>query len=198
MITSAPGGDTSPWVAFLDESGSDSRRDPGAYIVSAVVLDAADVEEVREAMTVLRLPGQRKLHWRDEDDDRRLTIVKTLSQLPIEHYVAVHDGHAAEPSERRRRLAMERLLFELDQMGATEVIMESRGPKDDRRDRNHLDQLRAAQTVGSAVRMNHAKGPVEPGLWTADATCGAIVRDRVGDPTYRAVLEARLTVYQTR
>ncbi|GAB3266046.1 hypothetical protein GCM10027456_50000 [Kineosporia babensis] len=96
-------------------------------------------------MQVLLLKGQRKLHWRDEQDKRRLMISETVAALPIEALVVVRHSDPGESMERRRRKCMEHLLQELD--GCDELILESRGPADDRRDRTHLDALRRSHAV---------------------------------------------------
>ncbi|WP_236688900.1 hypothetical protein [Clavibacter michiganensis] len=100
----------------------------------------------------------------------------------------VRSVDSTEPFERRRRKTMERLLHELTMRDVALLVAESRGPADDRRDRDHLDTLRAARALSGPIRLDHRRGPVEPVLWVADIICGAIVQDRVGNPAPLAAL----------
>lgn len=171
-------------LAYVDESLSDSKRDPGVYILAAGIAEPADLDHTRSTLEGLRLKGQRKLHWRDESDKRQRLIVEAIDELPLAHLIIVREDQPSTRPERRRRLCMERLLFELDQMQVATVTFESRGPADDRRDRHMLDSLRARKTIGSSLRLTHEKGPLEPMLWIPDALCGAATSQRVGDAPY--------------
>jgi hypothetical protein len=73
--------------AFADESESDVRHDPETYLLAAAVAAIEDVATVRDALLRLLLKGQRKLHWRDEDDKRRLQIIEIVAALPLRHVV---------------------------------------------------------------------------------------------------------------
>lgn len=190
-----PGGAAeTPWEAFLDESESDRSADPDTYILAAALIDPAHLDVAREAMRRLLFKGQRKLHWRAESDKRRLQIIETVADAPVEHLVVVRDGRLGERSERRRRHCLERLCFELDQLGVTRATLESRGRADDRRDREMLDTLRSRQIVRGRLRMHHVPGPTEALLWLPDAVCGAVTRARVGDPAYRDTVGSRITI----
>jgi hypothetical protein len=64
--------------AWVDESGSDHEKDPGTYVLAAAIGRRTCEDDVREQMARLRLPGQVKLHWRDETERRRATISRTV------------------------------------------------------------------------------------------------------------------------
>jgi hypothetical protein len=170
--------------AFLDESLSDRRRDPNVYLLAAAVCDRAALPPARDAITALKLRGQLKLHWRSESDKRRRLIAEAIAGLPLDHLVVVRDGRPGERTERRRRHCLERMLYELDELKVATATFESRGPKDDERDRHMLDALRGQQSISAHLRITHVAGPLEPMLWVADAICGAVVRHRAGDQTY--------------
>ncbi len=119
-------------------------------------------------------------------------MVETVARLPLEAVVVVRVGPGSEPQERRRRKCFELFAVELDALGCTRLTLESRGPGDDRRDRAMLDAMRARKYVSRELRLHHARGPSDPCLWIADAVCGAVVRARVGDPHYLAVLASRV------
>jgi hypothetical protein len=181
-------------VAFADESQSNSVLDPCTYMLAAALCDGPALTAAREEIAALLLKGQHKVHWRDEGDKRRQEIAATIAAVPLRHLVVVRDGQTGERLERRRRHCLERLLHELDQVGVATVIFESRGPKDDKRDRDLLDALRAKKTVAAGLRMEHVAGPREALLWAADAVCGAIVQSRTGDHAYLEMIQARAEI----
>ena len=44
--------------------------------------------------------------------------------------------------------------------------------------------------------MDYERGYIEPQLWIADAFCGAIVADRLGEPKWLQLLGSRLQVIE--
>jgi hypothetical protein len=181
-------------VAFIDESQSNATLDPHTYILAAAVCDGLELTAAREAAAALLLKGQNKVHWRDEGDKRRQKIAETIAAIPLRHLIVVRDGRADERPERRRRHCLDRLLFELDQLGVGTATFESRGNNDDKRDRDMLDALRARKAISADLRIEHAAGPHEPLLWVADGVCGAVVQRRVGNGTYLETIQACVQV----
>lgn len=193
-----PSAPMSVFDAWIDESGSHQRVDPGTYILSAVISEAAKAAAAREAMRSL-LVGRRhrKLHWRDEDRGRQLTIAATVAKLDVEHLVVVRSRpDSSDHPERQRRLCMERLLPELVALGVGRAVVESRGPKDDRQDHRTLDYLRRRRMLGGQLRLDHVGGPAEPMLWIPDACCGAVTQLRCGDPEHYALIETKVTLLE--
>lgn len=180
--------------AFVDESLSHTRLDPNVCILAAAVCEPADEEDLRLAMRKLLLPGQRKVHWRDESDRRREAIAKAIAVTTITNLIVVRAGQIPVRPERRRRLTMERLIHELVQRGVDNVTMESRGKADDARDRALLDSLRAKKLITAPLRMDHRRGAEDALLWAADAACGAVTQDRTGNGTYLQILGASVTL----
>lgn len=181
-------------TAFVAESQSNSARDPDTYILTAAICDSRALTAARQVIAALRAKGERKLHWRDEGGKRRQEIVEAIAGVPLQHIVVVRDGMPGERPERRRRHCLERLLYELDQLGVGTVTFESRGPRDDKRDRDMLDALRARRAVSAGLRIEHVAGPREALLWVADAVCGAVVQFRTGDRTYLETIQASVEI----
>lgn len=180
--------------AWGDESGSDQERDPGAYIMGAVIASEDRTADLREAMAGLLLPGERKVHWQASSDDRRDSIIETVTTLQVESFVVVRVGPIEDRDERRRRKTFEPLTLELSKMGCGTLTLESRGTKADARDRVMLDTMRARRVLADPIRLDHAAGPGEPALWTADAVCGAVVAARRGERRWLSELERSTTI----
>lgn len=182
-------------IAWIDESGSNQTFDPGSYIMSAALIAPRHMDVARELMLGLRLPGQVKLHWRDERRSRQKLITETLATLPIEHLIVVTSSHGVGVrSERRRRLTMELLLPELAALGVERAVVESRGSADNRRDVQMLQNLRVSHRLEGRFHLDHQVGRSEPLLWIPDAVCGITTTLRCGDPSFYASIERRCTV----
>jgi hypothetical protein len=170
--------------AFIDESGSYRSLDPNTYILAAAIYDPEASEKASAAMRGLLLPGQVKVHWHDEDERRRRKLVNEVAALDGVGLIIVRNGLPGEKDERRRRLCGERMYYELQQRGVQNAVFESRGPADDRRDRTHLDTLKASRKIPGSFRVNHLAGRIEPLLWVPDILCGALSQARTGNDTY--------------
>jgi hypothetical protein len=187
-----------PRCAFVDEAQSVEAHGSGTYLLTATICDYSILPAERATIETLRRRGAHKLHWHDEGAKRRRTIAETIALMPLRHVVVIRHGYQGELPERGRRHCMERLLYELDQVDVSTVIFESRGPKDDRRDRDMHDALRARRIVRPTLRMEHAPGPREPMLWVPDAVCGAAMQHRNGDPTYLDIIQEQSPVQVLR
>lgn len=172
------------WCAFIDESESNRKLDPDAYILAASIMPTDSCDAVRQAMVRLRLAGQRKVHWVHESDKRRFMLVETIARLEVLHLVIVRSCHPTEPSERRRRKCMERLVLELAGMGVGQVTMEARAPKQNRSDMHLVDVLRARDGLVCDMWVDHIPGPEEPLLWIPDVIAGSVVAARCGNRSY--------------
>lgn len=186
------------WYAFVDESESNRRLDPDVYILAASIMPAESRDSVREIAQGLRLPGQRKVHWRDESEKRRRLLAEAVASLAVMHLVVVRVGRVGEPSERKRRKCMERLLFELSAMGVHQVIMEGREAKQNCLDLNLLKALRSRKELSAELRIDHISGPGEPLLWLPDILAGSVVAARCGDSRYLDQLVPLVTVVNIR
>ena len=166
--------------AYVDESLIGNGPRPSVYILSAAIIDRTQIDETRQAMAALKPKRARKLHWRDEDPRSQARLVQAVSQLDVGHTIVVRAQIAGERQERQRRLCMERLLPELFKVGVTEVIFESRGAADDKKDMNLVQALRSKKVITASLRASHLPGPSEPLLWIADVVCGAVSEEQRG------------------
>lgn len=185
-----------PMWAFVDESHTQPRRTGATtYILAAALVDPALFEGHRAVLQRLRLPGQNKLHWHDETDRRRWLITDAIGALDALHVVVIRSTTASERIERQRRHCLERMVFELDSLGVADVVVESRGPADDRRDRAMMDALRARRIVGPGVRMDHRPGRSEPLLWLPDAVCGATHAGLAGQDHHWSAMSKQAVIH---
>lgn len=188
---------TGPIIAWVDESGSNTTDDPGTYIMAAAITTDGQCDTVRAAMAGLLLPGQAKLHWRDERAARQHRITDTIAEIDIEHLVVVTSPHMeGRLPERRRRLTLEVLLPELAALGVDRVVLESRGVKDDQRDRQMLDFLRRQSAIDTSLKIDHRVGRHEPLLWVPDSLCGIISAYRCGDSGFYDKIAHKITLTQ--
>jgi hypothetical protein len=181
------------WLAFVDESESNRRADPDAYLLAAALVHSTDYEPIAEQMRTLRLPHQKKLHWTD-DRNRHEHITKVIAELDVLHVVVVRDGSPGEPSDRRRKKCLERLLYELDNRGVAHVSCEARQRKQNEEDRKIMAYMRVTKQIRGAMKMDHPPGPEEPALWLADAVVGAVAMARYETSKYQQMLAGVLEV----
>ncbi|WP_404388834.1 hypothetical protein [Humibacillus xanthopallidus] len=182
--------------AYADESGSNHVKDPGTYILAAAVIEVPLEEDVRATMNAMRLPGQAKLHWRDEQHGRRSSIARAVAASPTEHVVVVRSDPAdlGGSRERARRKCFEALMWELTGLGVEHVVFESRGKADDKRDAHMLDAMRRTHALQGKIRLDHARGREEPLLWVPDAVCGTVADTRCGTIEHYAHIESKTTI----
>ncbi|PUB22264.1 hypothetical protein C8K30_113134 [Promicromonospora sp. AC04] len=69
---------------------------------------------------------------------------------------------------------MERLLYELDQMGVTKVWLETRHESLNRRDTTMAAALYSQQMISKNLRVDFGRPKEEPMLWVPDAVAGAV------------------------
>ena len=152
-------------AAFLDESIRGSL-----YVLAAVMVPAHDPHCRREVLR-LRLPGQRRIHWRDESSVRRDRIVDAVVVLPWTG-VAI----AFHPARRRlqsaaRAACLRGIVAWLSGQGVSRLVIESRGEHNDRHDRRSIIECRRSGHVVETY--GFARPAEEPLLWIADIVAGA-------------------------
>ncbi|MCF6745210.1 hypothetical protein E9529_13190 [Blastococcus sp. KM273128] len=89
---------------FVDES---KRR---GYLLAAVAVPVGDLHAVRKVLRDLVLPGQRRLHMKDESDPRRRAIASAIVGCGVR--AIVYDAARRHRTDRDRREACLRLLVD--------------------------------------------------------------------------------------
>ena len=167
--------------AWVDESIQAPRREqPGVYYLAAAVADPDECEPTREVLRGLVRRRHGRLHWRDELPDQQEKIAVAIGSQDLAHVIVVATPVDTRRQERARRLCMQRLLFELDQLGVAQVWLETRHDSLNRRDVVMVDALRSNGTISSAIHVDFAKPKDDPMLWVSDAVAGIISLARRG------------------
>lgn len=167
-------------VGHIDESVRwlDTGRE---YLIAAVITDDQCRASHQTALRALLLPGQQKLHWRDESERRRLEIVSVVGSLGVIGLVVVRSCGHERRTERARRLCLAEAYRQLSDLDVFDAVLESRGAADDRLDRDHLNRIRQSHLIPGSFRIEHAPGPTDPLLWLPDILCLTVNAARAGD-----------------
>lgn len=149
--------------AFVDESQRGRQ-----YIICATIIDARLANATRTSLRGLRLRGQRRLHFGDESDQRRRSILSALAELRLENQVIVVTDRI--PTSARESVLQE-LVRTLSSRGVARLILDSRQGQD------LVDRAtirRAAHANGySSLEYRHEQSASEPLLWVPDAVAWA-------------------------
>ena len=147
-----------PTHVFVDESKA--RH----LVLAATVVATDDLAAVRAALRRLLLPGQRRLHFHNEQSARRSRILTTLLGLPV----SVRVYETAGVTAQARSGCLRALAADLDALDARRLVLE-------------VDEVfRDDDTVilTAATRRLRARGEftfdlvppaAEPLLWVSDA-----------------------------
>jgi hypothetical protein len=102
---------------FVDET---KRR---GYLLAAGVVVPGDLESTRRMLRGLVLPGQRRLHMKDENDQRRRSIATAIAVSGVT--ATIYDAGLRHRNERERRAAcLHALVFDAAQRGDAMLVLE--------------------------------------------------------------------------
>jgi hypothetical protein len=73
------------------------------YLLAAAVIVPADLDTVRKVIRGLVLPGQRRLHMKDESAPRKRSIASAIVASGVQ--ATIYDAGLRHPTERERRAA---------------------------------------------------------------------------------------------
>jgi hypothetical protein len=147
--------------AFVDES----KR--GGYVVVAVVVASADLAGTRQQLRWMLLPGQRALHFKNEQDGRRRQLLGQMTGLELTANLYVRRGGSDVESRRR---CLEAATEDLAKLGVDRLVLEL-SDGDFAADKRTL--FRAKQESDASFTYHHLRAPQEPILWVADGVAWA-------------------------
>ena len=154
--------------AYVDESVRGQ-----AYMMCVTSVASSKVKDARKRLRTLTSPGQRRLHFSGESDQRRRVLLREMRELGTGSviYIARHRDQVAA-----RAAILTAVVGDLLEQGTTRLIIESR-VNQDQRDRSVI-----AHAIGSGVSTPftyvHSGAHGEPLLWVPDAVAWAWGRDR--------------------
>jgi len=166
--------------AFVDESLR--AAGDGLYMVAAVVVVDGDIEASRRAAQNVLLARQRRFHWRNESERQRLRMLEVISTLDATA-LAYSRALRGERQERARALCIERMLWDLREMGVSEVVFESRG-RGNNKDARTIANAQRAGVAAKTMRYRFERPEEEPMLWIPDAVAGAASAQVTGETPY--------------
>jgi hypothetical protein len=168
-------------IAFVDESLRPG--DDGLYVVAGVVL-IDDVSGARTAAEKVPL-RKRRFHWSGEEEAQRLEILDLLVDLKAGLWSYECRPCPTSKQERARAKCLTRLLWDLQVLGVTQLVIESRGAAADRKDRQTVLGAIKSGACSADLVYEHRRPVHDPGLWLADALAGATAMALAGQPRYR-------------
>src|SRR5436190_649638 len=118
---------------FVDES-----RRGSTYLLVAGAVQPRCLSNARVVLRELCLPGQRRVHFKDEGPSRRREIISRLEVLGA--VATVYTSQANGETARQR--CLERLVRDLLDIGAMRLVLESRASGD------RLDQRALRGAIG--------------------------------------------------
>ena len=161
--------------AWTDESIYEGATGLCVVLVAVTLSAEADPDIIRGLLLDLVPLGARVLHWRDDrDSGQRHALLDLVNTVGIDVRATVAQPVVRRGQEAARARGLRRLLDELDRLGTTEHLIESRWPELDRRDRHVLN---AARREGFDVIWRFVTSTSPP-----TRSCGLLTRPRASSP----------------
>jgi hypothetical protein len=172
--------------AFVDESHRGSL-----YLLAAAVVQPSDLDQTRVLMRSLRVPGERKLHFKSERDTVKKDIAAALVSARVRARIYVGHGQA----DAVREAGLRALVSDLVPIGLRRLVLDTRWLDGNHSDRRVIrSTLLAINTqLIDLVTYQHLYSHEEPALWVADAVAwcygaGGEWRRRI-EPTVEKVID---------
>lgn len=178
--------------AFIDESYRQDLSGAGAYLFSAVTIEADVEEEVRERLT-RALPGRvRRFHWRRDSPDVRRRCLEVIERVELLGVTLLQLYVEPAVSERVRQHMLWSLAFAMLDRGVSDLVFEARERSQNRRDEQTLGNI-VCTPAAKGLRYTFARPLDEPLLWLPDYLAGAHGADLLdGDGQWIGLLPATM------
>ena len=159
--------------AALDETSPEGPKGI-FYVVGSAVVIADEVTAEKDLRNVIEKPERKRpFHWSQEGPVARNRMMDCLEDLGVVAHICVHYPTGRHRLNNARSSGIAKMIPYLLHDGVTELYIESRGFREDERDKaTILDTLNDLDSSGSLTYGWHGKG--EPLLWLADAICGVV------------------------
>ena len=183
--------------AWADESMRFSNVAEPMYLLGAALANQEVAAEARAAMRSIHTSGP-KLHWRDLDPKAKLRSVDTIASLRLDHIVVVATPLDPKRQERARAKCIERLCWEVQDLGGSHVVLEARTESLNARDRKLIPKLRGKNALPVNLRVDWLLGSKDPMLWVADQVLGAYGDAATGDDRYLSAIKQDILMAHVR
>ncbi len=174
--------------AFVDES----KRN--GLLVAAAVVQPRDLAPARTALRRVCLPGQSRLHFTNERDDRRRQILTAILRLGV--VVDLYDATGILDQRLARATCLRALVHDLVAADGQRLVLE----QDDSLVRSDQAVLYAAvRDVSASGRLTyeHVPARTEPLLWVADAAAWCWSRGAPWSGRLRPIIRHNRTLRST-
>jgi hypothetical protein len=145
--------------AFVDES-----RRGGTYLVAVALVDPGELSTVRASLRKLCLPGQRRIHFKDERDSRRREILARILESGARGLVYSCRG----PEPQARGACLRRMMADFTERGVLRLVLESRQGRD-KEDERALRDVLGKRPSDAGLTYEHLRPHEDPLLWLPDA-----------------------------
>ncbi|SDH38463.1 hypothetical protein SAMN05216553_120131 [Lentzea fradiae] len=142
---------------FVDES------ERGGYLMAAVLVTPSALHTTRALMQSLLLPGSRRVHFKTEKPSRRKLVADRLACGDFVAHIYLGRGK----SEHVRSKLLPLLVEDALGLGVTRLVLDSRDPVGNSRDRLLIGTRTKAHDAGLVYE--HIHSSAEPALWVSDA-----------------------------
>ena len=151
---------------YLDESKAKN------YVFIGVLVSEVEAPQLRKRVALLKMPGQRSIHFVKESDSRRRKLIREFIELGFSAF-------SFECSERSQKLARELCVREIVRFARTHQVRKLVFERDDSTVKNDekwlKDEIRKLGT-GFGIRFLHLNRNEEPLLWVADSIAWCFAR----------------------
>ena len=154
------------WLPVSGHVFIDETKQRG-YLMVASVVAAADLDLLRKTIRSLILPGQRRLHMKDENDRRKHAIVSAI--IPTDIQVTIYDAARRYRNERERRAACLRAVVNDAAARAHPVLVLEQDDSLLSWDNQHLIEFTRAAGCRDTLRYQHRRATEEHLLAIPDA-----------------------------
>ena len=163
-------------VAAVDETVAELQGGV-TYVLAAVIFDFNGAHAARQDAEALTADRTRRFHWHREGPTTRNAAVELIAKHAIATKIlARRAGRRAQTATRAALLT--ELVAELASEGVGHVVIESRGQREDGRDRSVI--LGCFRELTAPAFSYDWRTKAEPLLWYPDALAG-VVREHLTD-----------------
>ncbi|TAN31379.1 hypothetical protein EPN29_13545 [bacterium] len=189
-------------VAYVDEAMRATTTEEGRsiYVMAAVAVVVSDQLQARDTLAAALQGRSSRFHWRLEQPARRRAMLDTIATLELPCLATTCSYAGGRKQPRARTLVLQRLLWELTQLGVRELVLETREEGNDAKDRVSIAQAIRAGLAPEELLYSFNRPKFEPLLFAPDAVAGAVAA-KLGegeDQYIRRLAEGQLRVIEMR